>query len=304
MIEARTGKRVLGVLPYNEQVQVDQEDSLGIGPKGQAGGNTQVDVVAIRLPRMSNFTDLDSLAALPGVQVRFVSDRASLGAADMIVLPGTKQTIHDLRWLKDAGLAEAIVQAAEGGTMVVGICGGYQMLGGTIADPEHAESDADAVAGLGLLDMMTVFRPEKTTHQVTGVTSQENRLFTPGEAIAGYEIHMGESALCAGARCAFEIRSRSGRLAQVRDGCVSTALNVLGTYIHGIFDNDVVRLGLVNRVRKAKGLPELGGAAALSTAQAKERRYSDLARLVASTIDLKTVYDAMNLKAGARCTSR
>jgi adenosylcobyric acid synthase len=220
------------------------------------------------------------------------------------VLPGTKQTIHDLRWLKEVGLAEAIAEAAKGGTMVVGVCGGYQMLGGTIADPEHAESDADAVDGLGLLDMETVFRPDKTTHQVVGITSQENRFFSPGEAITGYEIHMGESTLSAGARCAFEINWRSGRPVRVRDGCVSPRLNVFGTYIHGIFDNDVVRLGLVNWIRKAKGMAELDRASALSTAQTKERKYSELARLVASTIDMKSVYDAMSLKVSAPCTSR
>jgi adenosylcobyric acid synthase len=263
-----------------------------------------VDIAVIRLPRISNFTDFDALSELQGVGLRFVSDRAALGAPDVIILPGTKQTIHDLQWLKESGLAEDIVKAAGNGTMVVGICGGYQMLGRTVADPDHAESDADATEGLGLLDVATVFRAAKTTHQVTGFTSKGNRLFEPGQAIQGYEIHMGESTLGERVTCLFEITLRSGQVTAVREGCASATGNVFGTYIHGIFDNDVIRFGLVNRICRSKGLPGVAPTSAVSFAEAKERRYRDLAKTVAASINMQVIYDAMKMRSSAECPSK
>jgi adenosylcobyric acid synthase len=303
MIEARTGKPVLGVLPYAAEIQVEQEDSLGIGSRPGARGKALVDIAVVRLPRISNFTDFDALSSLPGVGVRYVSERAGLGAPDILILPGTKQTIPDLQWLKDTGLAEEIVSAARQGTAVVGICGGYQMLGRTVSDPDHAESDADTTDGLGLLGIVTVFRAAKTTHQVTGVTL-ESRFFEAGQTIQGYEIHMGESTLGKEAACLFEITSRSDRPTDIREGCASPTLNVFGTYVHGIFDNDAIRFGLVNRICRKKGVPEMRPTSASSFAADKERRYRDLARTIAARLRMKVIYDAMKLDSGAGCQSR
>jgi adenosylcobyric acid synthase len=304
MIEARTKKRVLGVLPYREDLQVDQEDSLGIGAGKKGDAKPVVDVAVIRLPRISNFTDFDALAAIRAVGLRFVPEASSLGRPDMIILPGTKQTIHDLQWLMDTGLGTEIVKAARAGTMVVGICGGYQMLGRTVEDPDHAESDADVIDGLGLLNVSTIFKPRKTTHQVKALTSAENRFFEPGQKLAGYEIHMGESTPAGKGACAFEITSRSGTPTHVRDGCINRRLNVFGTYIHGLFDNDAIRFGLVNRIRRAKHLAELDEHSAVPVAETKESRYSKLAELVAASIDMSRIYDAIDLRVDDLCPSK
>ncbi len=295
MIEKRTGKPVLGVLPYAEDLQVDQEDSLGIGSGSLSSETTAVDIAVIRLPRISNFTDFDALAALPGVGVRFVRDRSALGSPDIIIVPGTKQTIHDLVWLRESGLCDDIVTAANRGAMVIGVCGGYQMLGRTVADPDHAESAAEFTEGLALLDITTVFRPEKTTHQVSGITARGSRLFEPGQPVFGYEIHMGESARAKEAAWAFDITTQSGRPVHVQDGCVSAKLNVFGTYIHGIFDNDVVRVGVVNAIRRRKGLPQLRREMIAPVAATKEDRYARLARTVAVTLNMGVIYRAMQL---------
>src|SRR5262249_45884735 len=199
-VEQRTGVSVLGVLPYRPELQVDQEDSLGIEEtatphNANAAHDAEIDVAVARLPGLSNFTDVWPLSRVPGVRVRFVERGAQLGRPDLIVLPGTKTTVRDLEWLRRTGLAERIVEAARevDGPMVLGICGGFQMLGHVVEDPLGVESDRPRVEGLGLLDAVTRFAETKSRHLVAG------HVIEVGTPVLGYEIHMGETELGASA---------------------------------------------------------------------------------------------------------
>jgi adenosylcobyric acid synthase len=199
-----------------------------------------VDIAIIALPRISNFDDFDPLAAEPGVQVRYVTSRQALGNPQAVILPGSKSTMADLAWLHAQGLAEAIQALAAEGTAVVGICGGYQMLGRAILDPDHTEATQDAIHGLGLLPAETIFAREKATHRV-----QARLLGGPGwladvadQMVSGYEIHMGRTQ---GDHAWLEITERSGTGVKVPDGTASDNGRIWGCYLHGLFENQGLR---------------------------------------------------------------
>lgn len=243
-IEQRTGIPVTGVIPYMH-LSLDDEDSLsgrlGSGRKGPAPGGSTLDIAVIRLPHISNFTDFDVFDEFADVEVRYVTDAKELGAPDLLVIPGSKNTLGDLAWLKAYGLAESICHLAEQGTAVLGICGGYQMLGKVIADPDHVETQEGEPAqaqGLGLLPVTTVLEKEKTTRQSTGVIPRLAGTFArmSGKAYAGYEIHMGLTT------------DRSGAPALFASGG-----NVLGTYVHGLFDRKEAAEALVGLLYESKG---------------------------------------------------
>jgi adenosylcobyric acid synthase len=198
------------------------------------------DIAVIKLPLISNFDDFDPLAAEPGVHVRYVSSPQELGQPDAVILPGTKSTISDLAWLRERGLAQQIIRLAEENTPVVGICGGYQMLGRTIRDPEHVESPVDEVAGLDLLPICTTFGGEKATHRAEAVVLDAPGWLSAlrGAAIRGYEIHMGRTDT---ANPWIEITQRSGRYVGVRDGAAGSDGRIWGCYLHGLFENERLR---------------------------------------------------------------
>jgi adenosylcobyric acid synthase len=250
----------LGVIPYLPNIGVAAEDSVALdeiknsivennpkypqdtlskiqNPKSKI---PQVDIVVIRLPRISNFDDFDPLAAEPGAQVRFVERLDDLGAPDAIILPGSKMTLADLAWLRQSGLASRIISLAQSDTPVVGICGGYQMLGQTLLDPQGVEAEAGAWAeGLGLLPIETTFAGDKRTVQVQATLQANTGPFAPlqGSPIHGYEIHMGRS------------RPVNGDITSLcwigsdphADGAINFNGKVWGTYLHGLFDNDALR---------------------------------------------------------------
>ncbi len=243
ILENRSGLPVLGVVPYLHDVLLPEEDAAPLdAPSAPTPSSPpQVDIAVIRLPHIANYDDFDPLRAEPGVQVRFVNHPARLGRPHAIILPGTKSTLADLAWLKKTGLAEAIGRHAQHGGAVVGICGGYQMLGERIADPEGVESAPGAVMeGLGLLPLQTVFDSAKATYQ-----AQARVLGGPGwlqalegEGLEGYEIHMGRSET----RAAWlEITARNGQEVHVLDGSVSPDGRVWGCYLHGLFANPTLR---------------------------------------------------------------
>src|SRR4051812_29125605 len=191
-LRERTGVPVLGVLPYRPDLQIDQEDSLGIDETASSGGPDDpdsLDVAVARLPGLSNFTDFWPLSRVPGVRVRYVEAGVALGRPDLVILPGTKTTVRDLDWLRRVGLADRIVAsgADEDGPVLLGICGGFQMLGRRIEDPLGVESDRGQVEGLGLLDAATRFAATKSRHLVSG------RVCGSDLPVLGYEIHMGET---------------------------------------------------------------------------------------------------------------
>ncbi len=285
MLSDLTGKRpTLGVIPYLNDLRIAQEDGVFLETNSVIGEGGTTDIAVIRFPHVSNYDDFDALAMEPGVQVRFVSSCADFGTPDAIILPGTKTTIADLVWLKKQGFAAKIATAAAGGAHVVGICGGYQMLGTSVSDVEGLEGTDRFEKGLELLDVTTVFRPHKTTQRTTGRLSPYVRTFiSNGEDIEveGYEIHMGETSL--GENTVPFLSLSDGRY----DGAFSE--NIWGTYMHGIFDTPKFRHAWLKKLGWA-GVP--GGDALTAI---REREFERLADHVETHLDMRTLYDILRL---------
>jgi adenosylcobyric acid synthase len=243
MIEERGGVPVVGVVPYLYH-DLPEEDAVAIERQNtpQAGQAAGIDVAVIRLPRISNFDDFDPLAAEPGVSVRYAGSVEELGAPDAVIIPGTKSTMADLDWLRAGGLADAIAGHAARGGAVVGICGGYQMLGRVIRDPDHTESPVDEADGLALLPVETTFQGEKATHQARATVRGSSGWLAAvtGGAVTGYEIHMGRTHGPDGAAW-LEIDRRGGAETSVADGAIGPDARVWGCYLHGLFENDGLR---------------------------------------------------------------
>lgn len=306
MLEERINKPVLGVIPYFNDINIDNEDSVclengyyGLRSTSYKPSEAQIDIVVIRLPRISNFTDFDILKREKDVMVRFVDNTKSIGKPDLIILPGSKNTIGDLTFIKENGIADTIKELAKNGTMVIGICGGYQMLGKEISDPEEIESEIAQIGGLGLIDAVTTFMLQKNTYQVKANMSERpfrrtdltEKYFNTKCDISGYEIHMGETELLNGTLPFLKIIERSGKKVNLDDGAISNDGNVIGTYVHGILDNDEFRLELINNLRKKRGLSPIL-AEELSTVD-KERQYDKLADLFRKHIKMDLIYNVI-----------
>ena len=255
-LTARTGVPVLGVVPFIAESIVPAEDSLSLDDLERAPGPASLEVAVARLPRIANFDDFEPLAREPGVRVAFVRRAAEIGSADLIVLPGSKNTAADLGWLREGGLADAIVAAAARGVPVVGICGGYQMLGLAIHDPQGVESSAATTAGLGLLPVVTSLERDKTTVRVRGRVAAGAGPFAraAGTDVDAYEIHVGRTEVMT-ARRPFRILSRQDRPVDAQDGALSDAGNVVGTYLHGLFGNAALRRALLLELAVRGGVP-------------------------------------------------
>jgi adenosylcobyric acid synthase len=242
ILEARSELPVLGVIPFIPDLAIPEEDSatLDTATPPSPGEKALIDIVVIRLPRIANFDDFAPLAAETGIRLRYVNSRDALGEPQAIIIPGTKSTMADLMWLRDQGLDQAIQALAAKGRAVIGICGGYQMLGRTLQDPERVESTLTHMHGLGLLPVDTVFIPNKATHQV------EARILDgpgwlarlAGETIRGYEIHMGHTL---SPQPWLRITRRSGGPVSLADGTTAAAGSVWGCYLHGLFENTTLR---------------------------------------------------------------
>ena len=264
-LTARTGVPVLGVVPYIDRLAIADEDSLSLddrrrvhaaadraAPAPAPAAAPPVTVAVIRLPRISNHDEFLPLELEPGVRLRFVDDPAEVRAADLVILPGSKSTVSDLAWLREHGLAGAIAVRAGRGAPVLGICGGCQMLGLAIDDPEGVESAERSVPGLGLLPFRTRFRREKTVAQVRARPLTPSFLDTglPAETLlAGYEIHAGVLEPLAGARPAYRLCQRNERSSDSDDGAVDRDGVVVGTLIHGLLENAALRAALVANFR-------------------------------------------------------
>ncbi len=235
----------LGVIPYLPDIGIAAEDSVALDERRELGKQASrteraasVDIAVIRLPRTSNFDDFDPLAAEPGVRVRYVERVDELGQPAAIILPGSKMTLDDLAWLRASGLAEAIIDLARRQTPVVGICGGYQLLGQSLSDPDGIEAEAGTRAsGLGLLPIETIFAGDKQTVQVQATLQAGAGPFADlaGTPIRGYEIHMGRSRLTG------DSNDWLCRISSHFDGAVTADGRIWGTYLHGLFDNDSLR---------------------------------------------------------------
>jgi adenosylcobyric acid synthase len=270
ILEDRGGVPVLGVVPFLPNLAIPEEDAVAIEYRRPHVARPRlptpvVDVAVIALPRIANFDDFDPLAAEPGVQVRYVASPQALGQPHAVIIPGTKSTVADLAWLRAQGLAEAIRGLAAGGGAVAGICGGYQMLGRTIRDPGHVEAATEEVPGLALLPVETVFEGEKATYRAQGRVLSAAGWLAPlaGQAVRGYEIHMGRTW---GGSAWLEIAERNGQPVAVLDGAVSEDGRVWGCYLHGIFENEAFRRGWLAGLgwdgHERPALPPAGQAAA------------------------------------------
>ncbi len=284
-LRRRTGVPTLGVLPWMPGLGLDAEDSLALGAgwAEQAAGPEAVaaarclDVAVIRLPRISNFTDLDALAIEPGVTVRLVDSAAALGRPDLLVVPGTKATVADLDWLRQQGLARAIA-ALDAGTTILGICGGYQMLGHRIADTVESRPGR-TVAGLGLLPVDTVLETMKVTRWVAGAAL--------GQPVTGYEIHHGRTRHLTGA---------SGWITP--EGCQVGGERILGTNLHGLLDNDAFRSAFLTSVAARAGRP--WAPSGVSLPAARQVRFDRLARALESHLDMTAIETLIELAETAR----
>lgn len=296
MLEQRGEKPVLGVVPYLS-VDVEDEDSLHEYVSRQ-GKKEAIDIVVICFPRISNFTDFAQFERLEGVSLRYVRDPGHLGHPDMIILPGTKSTTDDLLWMRQNGLESLILQQAAAGSIIFGICGGYQMLGITLSDPYHVEGtsaaeETSAVSGMGLLPADTVFTKEKIRTRVTGrIETLSGDLANLTDApVEGYEIHMGVTQLHEDTPVLAKITDLSG-VTKTDGACRG---NIYGTYVHGIFDTEE----MVNRVITAIGMKK-----GLDTKQIKgvdyhaykETQYDKLADGVRDSLDMDAIYRIMGLK--------
>lgn len=288
-IEALTGVPVLGVMPW---LEVDLEDEDGVAlQKGKYRGASQreIDIAVVQLPHISNFTDFNALAAQPDVRVRYVRHADDLAGADMIILPGSKNTLGDLLWLQDTAFAHGILQAQRQGVPVLGICGGYQMLGDMLID--EVESGLGTLPGLGLLNTVTRFAPHKTTTQATATLADALPGWlaaASGMALRGYEIHMGETTLLDGVRPLMQL-CKNGQY--TADGAVSDNGQVFGTYLHGLFDSDAFTRALVNGLRERKGLTALGSD--FHYAHYKAQQFDILAESMRQHIDIEKIYSIM-----------
>lgn len=303
MIEDICKRPVAGVVPYAD-VDIDDEDSLterfnkkaysaaGPATETQPGepadsGRPNIKICVIRLPRISNFSDFGILEAIDGVDLIYADSPSGLEEADLIIIPGTKSTVSDLEWLKRRGIGNAVIRAARAGVPIIGICGGYQILGEKIIDTTGAETDeAFAEAdGLGLLPVITEFEEEKETVQTDATVCAADDFFAPlgGVNLKGYEIHMGFSRMTGkNAR-----RFASVRGAQRQDGCVRG--NVMGTYLHGLFDSREFTEKLLEIIAGRKiDVPDI--------AAYKEAQYDKLADVIRAGLDMELIYNIMGLK--------
>lgn len=302
-LEQKTGKPVLGIVPYLEHLGIDDEDSVSLEEKEHEAERQkqtkELHLAVVETPKISNFTDFDALADEPDAEVLYVRDAEELLAAapDVILLPGSKNTTEDLLHVRESGLAQAIRQLVDGGTPLVGICGGYQMLGEEIADPHHTESSHDVVKGLGYLPMKTVFAEEKRTVQVAadcpGMEFYDGVLM--GKGLSGYEIHMGRTEFTAPVRHPFHLTRQGENAVNIWDGALSEDGRIFGTYLHGVFDHDGFRRQFLNVLRLHRGLRPLP--VQRNRHLEKERAYDRLAETVRKSLDMEKLAAIMEGRA-------
>jgi adenosylcobyric acid synthase len=295
MMESRLSKPCLGVVPYLPDLSLDEEDSLGL-PSIDAehvpswpvleGAARTLRIAVVALPTFSNFTDFDSLRAEPSVSLRFIRSREQLTDADIILVPGSKQTANDLQWMRSEGLDDSIIEHAKR-SLVVGICGGMQMLGKEIVDLHQMEYDG-CIAGLGLLAIRTTMQREKTTRVSSGHLA--GSLFgMPIEPhrIYGYEIHIGETTYLEGARPFAQLEDAPEGHVHF-DGCVSQSGSVFGSYLHGLFDDDRFRHTFLAAARRFFHLTPAG--VLENWKQKRQGALDRLAHSVRSALDMPTVF--------------
>jgi adenosylcobyric acid synthase len=300
MIEQRLGKPCVGVIPYLENLTLDEEDSVGFDQSGEvpwpqdATPSRRLRIGVIAFPSISNFTDFDALHAESSVALKHLHDPASMALADVIILPGSKQTVDDLCWLRTCGFEPALKDFARKGGLIVGICGGFQMLGQEIFDPLGMER-AGTETALGLLPVRTILAREKITVSARGMLGG-GMLF--GQPIApcevsGYEIHLGTTEYLDDAAAFALIARQSDVTRTLPDGCVSINGRVCGTYLHGIFDGDAFRHAFLRSSRAALQMD--APVELIAWSELRRRQLDRLADAFAEALDLEALFTMVNL---------
>lgn len=285
MLEKYAKKPVLGVIPYLHDINIAQEDSVYLDERPIPPVNGNLRIAVIHLPHLSNYDDFDPLEA-HGCTVFYVNKTSELKNPDLIILPGTKTTISDLLYLQQCGLAQAIIRRVKSGTPLIGICGGYQMLGKKIADPHKLESQEVYADGLGLLDNETIFHRIKKTTQVKALVSANTGLLKGMKKIevSGYEIHMGQT-ISHSHQPAFKIVETPERRKAYFDGTINDNGIILGTYIHGLFHNSEFTRSFLRQLRQMRGLPS----ASINPVN-KDEPYNKLADVIRQNLDIRRIY--------------
>ncbi len=296
MMEARLQKPCLGTVPYIPDLVLEEEDSYGLSRAPNAAHSWAANdtrerplrIAVIALPSFSNFTDFDALQQEPSVSLSFCSEGAQLEHADIILLPGSKQTVEDLFWIRRRKIDARVIDHARE-KIVVGICGGMQMLGSTIHDPQAMEH-AGSVDGLGLLSIATQMQSGKVTRLVRGHLALPTLFgqLVPTIELEGYEIHIGETIYAAGAKPFATLNGTE------QDGCVSSDSRVFGTYLHGIFDDDAFRHAFINAARSFRHLAPADSFE--NWKQKREDSFERLAQAVRASVDLPRIFDWVGLK--------
>lgn len=287
-LETRTGKKVLGVLPFVADLAVAEEDSIPEskwkGDRSQEAGKLSIEVVM--LPHVSNSTDFESLESESDVSLQYLArpPLENKPLPDLLILPGTKSTMADLAYLRSSGLADYIYRCRTARVPIVGICGGYQMLGKKLLDPEGIESINPSMDGLGLLDTFTTFEPRKTTVQVRAVSLDHH------EEIVAYEIHMGRTEYVGACRPLFQVVEERGRSVDRIDGVMSDDGMVWGTYLHGLFDSPILRRRILNGFRERRGWALVPP----SSVAPAEKTLDSLASLIRDHVDLALLSDVLD----------
>jgi adenosylcobyric acid synthase len=300
-LEKRTGKPVLGVIPYLPQLGIEDEDSASLDSKqkqrvfdweDQPKRADQLDIAVIRLPRISNFTDFDPLHEEQDVYFRYISHVTEWGDPDVIILPGSKNTMADMQYLQQSGFADKILRHVHHQRRwALGICAGYQMMGRKLLDPEGLESDVPELSGLDLLPTETIFTSDKRTVQVAG--SSQLHTDDGDIPVSGYEIHMGRTRFLEPTQHLLQIRNASSAEQLHDDGAVALDGRVWGTYVHGILHNDDFRRAWLNQIRSSKGLDPLP--AGLRFKERREAAFDRLAEHVRGHLDMRKVYEMIGL---------
>ena len=296
-IEALTGVPVVGIMPWFDEPLEDEDGVALQGDKYRRDAGRELDVAVIQLPHIANFSDFNALAVQPDVRLRYVKRGAPLGVPDLLIIPGSKNTLGDLQYLRANGIDREIVQAHERCVPIIGICGGFQMLGRRVTD--GVESGIEEAAGLGLLDCETCFAPRKITTQVAAcVSSLPAGVFAAGGGldIQGYEIHMGQTTLGAGARPFARLTRQNGRTLAQDDGAINARGDVAGSYIHGLFDAPVFTRALLDALRERRGLGPLE-TQVMDWRERKQRSFDALADQMRAHIDINEIYRIMAAQA-------
>ncbi|MDO4518196.1 MAG: cobyric acid synthase [Bacillota bacterium] len=291
IIEDKSGIPVLGVAPY---LNIDVEDEDSLSERLTVHDKVDlIDIAVVRLPRISNFTDLNALEMIPGVSVRYCKTAAELKNPDMVVVPGSKNTISDLLWMRQNGLEAAVLKLSASGTVVFGICGGYQILGESLSDPLGIEASG-TVRGMGLLPVDTVFENEKTRTRVSGRFQVKDTLMDELNSdeikIEGYEIHMGQSTLKEGAKPLTYITDSVTNESKF-DGAYSG--NSFGSYVHGIFDGNGIGRAIIKALAEKKGV-DIGNMETMNYEDYKNEQYDILANALRECLDMDKIYEILN----------